>query len=53
MTSEYSGEKLQRQVQITRFNTQITLVTDHPYEDMDYLTEKAIKLMDEVSDEKR
>lgn len=35
-------QRHQRQVQITKFDLQITLVSDHPYEDMEYLTDKAI-----------
>jgi hypothetical protein len=31
-------QRNQRQVQITKFDLQITLVSDHPYEDMEYLT---------------
>jgi precorrin-6B methylase 2 len=44
---EITDEKLQRQVQITKPDIQITLVSDCPYEDMDYLVEKANDLVKE------
>lgn len=39
-------DKLQRQVQITKPNIQVTLVTDCPDEDMDYLADKAGKILE-------
>jgi hypothetical protein len=39
---------LQRQVQITRMNAQITLVSYDEKEDMEYLTSKAVNLMEAI-----
>jgi len=39
------AEKIPRQVQISRPHLTVTLVTEHPKEDMDYLVKKAKNLI--------